>query len=106
MREVRAKTKFHACKTLIQKAYVGRLEGTETLAQRLVNIRQRYYDKATQKLHHWSVQELSQEYQHLIAEVKPTTLPAELPQLDNTWVQAVDKALERNYSGTLQTNQR
>jgi hypothetical protein len=33
MREVRAKTKFH-------KAYIGRLEGTETLAQRLVNIKQ------------------------------------------------------------------
>jgi hypothetical protein len=61
MREVRAKTKFHACKTLIQRAYVGRLEGTETLAQHLVNIRQRYYDKAAQKLHYRSIQELSQE---------------------------------------------
>jgi hypothetical protein len=38
LREIKAKTKFHAAKHHIQQSYVGRLEGTETLAQRLTSL--------------------------------------------------------------------
>ncbi len=55
IREVSAKTKYQACKQIMQKACVGRLEGIETLAQRLQNIRQRQHDKATQRVCHLSV---------------------------------------------------
>jgi hypothetical protein len=55
IREITAKTKFYACKQYIQKSYVGRLEGTATLAQHLVNIKQRYYDKVTQQANYRSV---------------------------------------------------
>jgi hypothetical protein len=95
IREITAKTKFYACKQYIQKSHVGRLEGTATLAQRLVNIKQRYYDKVTQQANYRSVQELSQEYQRLLAEIKPSTMPTEIPQLDNIFVQSVSEDLRK-----------
>jgi hypothetical protein len=44
MQEIKAKTKYAAAKQLIQTLYVGRLEGTESLAQRLLKINQRGWD--------------------------------------------------------------
>jgi hypothetical protein len=36
IKPIKAKTKFHACRQCIQKLFVGRMEGTETIGQRLV----------------------------------------------------------------------
>jgi hypothetical protein len=49
LRDIAAKAKFYACKQYIQKFYVGTLEGTETLAQRIVSLKQHYYNPETQK---------------------------------------------------------
>jgi hypothetical protein len=95
MREAHVKTEYQACRKCIQKTYVGRLEGIETLTQRLVGIKQRQFDKSTQQANYRSVQELSQEHQRLLAEMKPTTLPTEIPQLDNVFVQAASEDLRK-----------
>jgi hypothetical protein len=66
LREIKTKTKFYAGRHYIQLSYVGRLEGTETLAQRLTSLRQRTFDQTTQKPKYLSVQELHQRYQFLL----------------------------------------
>jgi hypothetical protein len=88
-REQKAKVKFYACKQCIQKSYVGHLEGTETLAQHVITIKQKCWDNKINRFKHRSVQELSQEHQRLLAQIKPTTIAAEMPQMDNVFVQAV-----------------
>jgi hypothetical protein len=95
IKAIKAKTKFHACKQYIQKLFVGRMEGTETLGQRLVNIKQRSFDPITQRAHYRSVQELSQAYQFILSEIKSTTQPTELPELDNIFVQAISEDLRK-----------
>ena len=95
LRDVKSKTKFYAGKHYIQQSYVGRLEGTETLAQRLTSVKQRTFDAKSQRPKYLSVQELHQSYQFLLVEIKDTTPPAEIPQLDQLLVQAVSEDLRK-----------
>ena len=95
LRDIKSKTKFYAGKHYIQQSYVGRLEGTETLAQRLTSVRQRTFDTKSQRPKYLTVQELHQSYQFLLVEIKNTTPPAEIPQLDQLFVQAVSEDLRK-----------
>jgi hypothetical protein len=101
-REIKAKTKFHAVKHHIQQSYVGRLEGTETLAQRLTSLRQKTFDPTTQKPKHLTVQELHQRHQFLLIEIKPDAPPADIPQLDQLFAQAVSEDLRKKLLSHLQ----
>jgi hypothetical protein len=95
LRDIKSKTKFFAGKHYIQQSYVGRLEGTETLAQRLTGVQQRTFDAKSQRPKYLSVQELHQSYQFLLVEIKSTTPPAEIPQLDQLFAQAVSEDLRK-----------
>jgi hypothetical protein len=104
LRDVKSKTKFFAGKHYIQQSYVGRLEGTETLGQRLTSIKQRTFDTKTQQATYLSVQELHQQYQFLLVEIKTETNPADIPQLDRLFVQAVSEDLRIKLLSHLQPN--
>jgi hypothetical protein len=95
LQELTAKTKYYACKQIVQKTYVGRLEGIKTLAQQLTNVKQKQWDKANNRNMHLSARELSQACQRLLTELKPTTQPAEMPQLDDMFVQAIGPELRK-----------
>jgi hypothetical protein len=81
---------------------VGRLEGTETLAQRLVTIKQQQYASTNGKVTYILVQELSQDYQFLLSEIKSNTPPTEIPQLDQLLIQAVSEGLRTKLLSHLQ----
>ena len=83
LREVHSKTKFYALQHYIRLSYVGRLEGTETLAQRLTRLCQRIVDPSSQQVRCQSVRELHQSFQFLITEIKGHAPPADVPQLDS-----------------------
>ena len=93
--EVKAKVKFTAIQQYVQNFFIGPLEGTETISQRLIAIKQRYYDRQTNKPHFRSMNQLAQEYQFLISEIKPTTQPQEIPELESVFVQAVSEDLRK-----------
>ena len=93
LKVTKAKTKFHACKQCMQKQFAGRMEGTETVGQRPANIKQRTHDPASQRASCRSAQELSQACQFISSEIKPTTLPTKLPELDNIYVEAMSEDL-------------
>jgi hypothetical protein len=57
----------------------------------LTSLRQQTYDPTTQKAKYLSVQELHQRYQFLLIEIKSDTPPADIPQLDQLFVQAVSE---------------
>jgi hypothetical protein len=92
---MKSNTKFFAAKHCVQQSHVGRLEGTETLAQPLTSLRQRTFDPKTQRPKHLSVQEVHQRFQFLLIEIKSNTPPAEIPQLDQLSVQAVGQELRK-----------
>jgi hypothetical protein len=83
MQEIQAKTKYAAAKQLIQTLYVGRLEGTESLSQRLLKINQRGWDSITRRPVYKTINEEAQEYQYLLQEVNEHTLPTEIPKNKN-----------------------
>ena len=104
LREIKSKTKFYAGKHYIRQSYVGRLEGTETLAQRLTSLRQKTFDPTTQKPKYLSVRELHQRFQFLLIEIKTDTPPADIPQLDQLFVQAVSEDLRKKLLTHLQAH--
>ena len=65
------------------------------MAQHLTSLCQRTFDPATQKPKYLTVQELHQRYQFLLIEIKADTPPADIPQLDQLFVQAVSKDLRK-----------
>ena len=71
------------------------MERTKTQAKQLTNERQRTYDTKSQRPKYLTVQELHQSYQFLLVEIKNTTPPAEIPQLDQLFVQAVSEDLRK-----------
>jgi hypothetical protein len=46
--EIKAKTKYQALIQLIQQLYIGQLEGTKSMAQQILKVRQRGWDKSTE----------------------------------------------------------
>jgi hypothetical protein len=104
LQEIRAKTKYAAAKQIIQTLYVGRLEGTESLAQRLLKISQRGWDKGTRRPVYKTINEVAQEYQYLLQEVDEFTLPAELPELEAAFYQSLSADLQRKLVTTLHAN--
>jgi hypothetical protein len=100
--EIKAKTRLFALKYYTPESYVGQLEGTKTLAQRLVATKQQHCDSTDGKLTNISVQELLQDYQFLLSEIIPNTPPTEIPQLDQLFVQVVSKDLRTKLLSHLQ----
>jgi hypothetical protein len=93
--EVKCKTKFYAAKHCIQVSHVGRLEGTQTLVQRLTSLKQQTFDPVTKQTKCLSIEELHQRHQFLLIEIKSDTPPADVPQLDQLLIQAVSEDLRK-----------
>jgi hypothetical protein len=102
--EIKAKTKYQALIQLIQQLYIGRLEGTESMAQRILKVRQRGWDDLTKRAYYKSINELGQEFQFVLQEVKHDTSNDELPNLEAAFYQAVSEELQNKLVNHLNAN--
>jgi hypothetical protein len=94
--QIKAKTKFAAMRQLIQTLYVGRMEGTESMAQRILRIKQRTWNPETQRARFKSIMELGAEFQYILNEVTPATDPDDIPNLEHAIYQALSQDLQTN----------
>jgi hypothetical protein len=91
---VKAKARYYSMIQLVRTFYVGQLEGTESMAQRLQRIKQRSYNAETKQVRHKPVTELAADFQYVLAEVTPSTQHDELPNLENLVYQALSTDLQ------------
>jgi hypothetical protein len=102
--EIKAKTKYQALIQLIQQLYIGRLEGTESMAQRILKVRQRGWDETTKRAYYKSINELGQDFQFVLQEVKHDTAIDELPNLEAAFYQAISEELQNKLVNQLSAN--
>jgi hypothetical protein len=74
---------------------VGKVEGMESLSQRIMRLKQNTYNVKTGKMEYILVQELNKQYQMHLAEVDATNMleTAHLPSLSTTFFQALSTQL-------------
>jgi hypothetical protein len=91
---VKAKARYYAMLQLMRSFYVGQLEGTESMAQRLQRIKQRTFNVETRQPWYKPVTELAADFQYVLSEVTPATQHDDLPNLENLVYQALTTDLQ------------
>jgi hypothetical protein len=96
LENLKAKIEFEAIAQITEKGYVGRAEGIESLAQRILKVKQHQFDPTTNTNKYLSVQELSQSFQNQLAECNGRDASAGLglPNLATTAYQAMTTQLK------------
>jgi hypothetical protein len=100
---VKAKSRYQAMIQLIRAFYVGKLEGTESMAQRLQRIKQRTFNPETRQVRFKPVTELAADFQYVLSEVTAATHHDELPNLENLVYQALSADLQTELVKILHT---
>ena len=89
-----AKTKYAVMIQLVRTLYVGRMEGTESMSQRILKIKQRSWNPETKQVKYKSIMELGAEFQYVLNEITAATHTDEIPNLENTTYQALSHDLQ------------
>jgi hypothetical protein len=92
LRKIKSRTKFFAGKFYIQWSC---LEDTETLAQGLTSLWHQTFDPKTQQAMCLSIRDPHQRHQFFSIKIKSNAPPAEIPQLDQLFVQSVSEDLRK-----------
>jgi hypothetical protein len=94
--QLTAKCKFAAMLQIVRTLYVGRMEGTESMAQRILRIKQRSWNPETQKARYKSIMELGAEFQYILNEISTITDPDDIPNLEHAIYQSLSQDLQTN----------
>jgi hypothetical protein len=102
--ETKAKTKYQALIQLIQQLYIGRLEGTESMAQRILKVQQRGWDATSKRVYYKTINKIGQDFQFILQEVKHDMTNDELPDLEAAFYQALSEELQTKLVHHLSAN--
>jgi hypothetical protein len=94
--QLTAKTKFAAMLQIVRTLYVGRMEGTESMAQRILRIKQRSWNPETQTVRYKTIMELGAEFQYILNEITTNTDPDDVPNLEHAIYQSLSQDLQTN----------
>jgi hypothetical protein len=77
------------------KYYMGQLQGVEMMEQCIMNINQQGWDKVMKKPHFKTVNQVAREFQQMLQEVSEHTNHNEIPDLQQTYYQALRNELKK-----------
>lgn len=104
LKNIRDKTEFCAILQLVEASYVGERSGLESINQRLLKINHRQYNPATRDWEWRSVADVILAFQIVIQDIDIANPPANLPNLESTFVQAMSATIKKKLFDNMQNN--
>jgi hypothetical protein len=84
-----AKTKFTEMLQIVCTLYVGHMEGTESMGQQILQIKQQAWKPETQKVRYKMIMELRAEFQYILNKIITNTDPDDISNLKHAIYQAL-----------------
>ena len=104
LKNIRDKTEFYAILQLVEASYVGERSGLESVNQRLLKINHRHYNPVTRDWEWRSVADVILAFQIVIQDIDINNPPANLPNLEATFVQAMSATIKKKLFDSMQNN--